>query len=188
MATCTMAMQRDHGLPATFPAFRTSMDVWFHSVTVSAPAWPAVRAIASVASRSDSHRRLLAPSDTLRGSCLDARPSRENEYAVSGFMTASESRFEIPPETRVGRATPREGVARPAVSTSSRAGDRGRPPAVPPCARGGIVAVVVPLADGRDGAPGIVHVADLEACDVGISHGHVHEGQEASAVPGIEAA
>src|SRR5712664_92556 len=34
-------------------------------------------------------------------------------------------------------------------------------------ARGGIVSVVVPLADGRDGAPEVVHVADLEARDVG---------------------
>src|SRR5438105_3915678 len=90
MATCTMAMQRDHGLPATFPAFRTSMDVWFHSVTVSAPAGPAVRAIASVASRSDSHRRLLAPADILRRVCLDVRASRENEHGVADFMSDSE--------------------------------------------------------------------------------------------------
>jgi hypothetical protein len=51
MATCTIAMLRDHGLPATFAAFRTSIDVWFHSVTVSALAWPAIRARASAASR-----------------------------------------------------------------------------------------------------------------------------------------
>ena len=67
------------------------MDVWFHSVTVSAPAWPAVRTIASVASRSESHRRLLAPADILLWwSCRDVSPSREKEYGVSDFMTASE--------------------------------------------------------------------------------------------------
>src|SRR5712691_5937773 len=276
MATCTMAMQRDHGLPMTFPAFRTSMDVWFHSVTVSAPAWPAVRAIASVVSRSESHRRLLAPANILlRWSCLDVPPSREKEYGVSDFMTASESKFEIPPGRVAGRlrvggspdarclllhglevqrdsplshlppehesvlagtaevnaridagigALPRRlGEAREraldplerlparhcefglvaaqdtreddgggAAEDALRRGivrDRGGVLVAVPgrIARGGIVSVVVSLADGRDGAPEVVHVADLEARDVGIGHRHVHEGQEASAVSSIEA-
>src|SRR6266568_4113388 len=276
MATCTMAMQRDHGLPATFPALRTSMDVWFHSVTVSAPAWPAVRAIASVATRSESHRRLLAPANTLLRSCLDARPLREKEHGVSDFMTASESKFEIPPGRVAGRlrvgespdarclllhglevqrdsplshlppehesvlagaaevnaridagigALPRrlgEARERPldplerlpardcefglvaaqdtreddgggAAEDALRRGivrDRGGVLVAVPgrIARGGIVSVVVSLTDGRDGAPEVVHVADLEACDVGIGHRHVHEGQHPRAVPEIKAA
>jgi hypothetical protein len=44
-------MQRDHGLPRTFAVFRTSMDVWFQSVTVSALAWLAAAARMSAASR-----------------------------------------------------------------------------------------------------------------------------------------
>src|SRR5947208_16131219 len=97
MATCTMAMQRDHGLPATFPAFRTSMDVWFHSVTVSAPAGPAVSTIASVASRSDSHRRLLALADIFGGPCLAARPSGGNEKGGSDSMPPPGTKLELPP-------------------------------------------------------------------------------------------
>jgi hypothetical protein len=38
-------------LPETFAAFRTSMDVWFHFVIVSALAWLAVKARASAARR-----------------------------------------------------------------------------------------------------------------------------------------
>ena len=54
--------------------------------------------------------------------------------------------------------------------------------------RGGIVAVVVALADGGDRAPRIVHIADLEARDERVCHCHVHEGQDTGAVPGVEVA
>src|SRR5438445_12959000 len=89
MATCTMAMQRDHGLPATFPAFRTSMDVWFHSLTVSAPAGPAASTLASAASTGDSHRLPLALADVIRRSRRDATPSRDNAHGVPACTTAT---------------------------------------------------------------------------------------------------
>src|SRR5262245_22016357 len=61
-------MLRVHGLPSTFAAFRTSIDVWFQTVTASALAWPGATARARVATR----RRSLP--DT--GRLADADPRR----------------------------------------------------------------------------------------------------------------
>src|SRR5262245_62882999 len=54
-------------------------------------------------------------------------------------------------------------------------------------ADGRVVAVVVALADGRDGPPQVIDVPDLEARDVGVRHREVHEGQDSGALPRIEA-
>src|SRR5262245_44054858 len=50
----------------------------------------------------------------------------------------------------------------------------------------GIVAVIVALADGGDGAPEVIHVPDLEAGDIRVRHGKIHQREEPGAVPGIE--
>src|SRR5215468_2370181 len=66
--------------------------------------------------------------------------------------------------------------------------DRGRVLMAVPgrIADGGIVAIVVALANRRDGAPEVVHVADLEAGDIGIRHREIHEREKPRGVPGIE--
>ena len=53
-------------------------------------------------------------------------------------------------------------------------------------ADGGIVTVVVALANGRDGAPEVVHVANLEAGDIGIRHREIQEREKPGTVPRIE--